>query len=129
MLNNSASRASSSGVAAGATGRTLSGVMAVNDEVLVRERVIGSIAAHRQELEELGVRSIALFGSVARGDQKAGSDVDVLVEVERPAGLLTYARIENHLATLLGRAVDVVPRDSIREQLRARILDEAVRVF
>jgi uncharacterized protein len=94
-----------------------------------RHDVLERLEAHREELEAMGVRYLAIFGSVARDEAGPNSDVDILVDLERPAGLLSLARLQNHLASLLGRRVDVVPRDSVRPQLEARIGREALRVL
>jgi predicted nucleotidyltransferase len=94
-----------------------------------RHDVLQRLEAHREELEAMGVRYLAIFGSVARDEAGPNSDVDILVDLERPAGLLSFARLQNYLASLLGRKVDVVPRDSVRPQLEARIGREALRVL
>jgi uncharacterized protein len=87
------------------------------------------IDAHESELRAMGVLSLALFGSVLHGDARPGSDVDLLVELERPAGLLKFARVENYLADILGCAVDLIPKSALRPQLRERVLLEAERVL
>jgi predicted nucleotidyltransferase len=94
-----------------------------------RHDVLERLEAHREELAAMGVRYLAIFGSVARDEAGPNSDVDILVDLERPAGLLSLARLQNYLATLLGREVDVVPRDGVRPQLEARIGREALRVL
>lgn len=91
--------------------------------------VLKRLLAHRDELEEMGVRYLAVFGSVARDEATPGSDVDLLVDLERPAGLLRLGRLHNYLAAVLEHEVDVVPRESIRPQLEHRISLEALRVF
>jgi len=93
------------------------------------QAVIQQLEARRAELANMGVRYLALFGSVVRGEADSDSDIDILVDLERPAGLLKHAHLENYLAALLGRAVDVVPRESVRPELEARITREAVRVL
>ena len=84
------------------------------------------LAAHRAEFEELGVRSLDLFGSIARGDSGADSDVDLLVEFDRPVGLFQFFRVQRRLEAIVGRPVDLVMKDAIKRQLRTRILAEAV---
>ena len=81
---------------------------------------------HRAELDSLGVRSLALFGSVARGEAGPDSDVDLLVDFHRPVGLFELIEVQEKLEGWLGRSVDLVPRDSIKRQLRERILAEAI---
>lgn len=94
---------------------------------MTREEVRRRLAAHRAEVEALGVRSLEIFGSVARGEAKAGSDVDLLVQFDRPVGLFHFFRVQRQLETILGCQVDLVMKDAIKPQLRARILEEAVR--
>src|SRR2546421_401298 len=84
------------------------------------------LSEHRAELERFGVRSLDLFGSVARGDSGPGSDVDLLVEFDKPVGLFHFFRVQRRLEAILGRPVDLVMKDAIKRQLRARILAESV---
>jgi len=75
--------------------------------------------------EKYGVYNVRVFGSAARGDAKADSDVDLLVDV-RPGVGLGFLTLWNELEDLLGREVDLVPEASLRESMRERILREAV---
>jgi len=77
---------------------------------------------------QFGVKSLALFGSVARDEAGPTSDVDLLVEFDRPTGYFGLVRLEQHLQTVLGRPVDLGTPNSLREALRRRVLQEAVRV-
>ena len=54
---------------------------------MTRDEIIRILTEHRAELEELGVKSLSLFGSAARGETTSGSDVDLLVEFSVPVGL------------------------------------------
>ena len=69
-----------------------------------------------------------MFGSVARGEEREGSDVDFLVAVEPGRSLLDLARLELRLEQLLGRRVDVVTEAGLREPVRAAALREAISV-
>jgi len=77
---------------------------------------------------ESGARQIRLFGSVARGAEAEGSDVDFLVTLDPGRTLLDLARLELRLERLLGRRVDVVTEGSLQEPIRAAALREAVNV-
>jgi len=90
------------------------------------EEIIAIIAARRAELDALGIRSLALFGSVVRGEAGPDSDVDLLVEFHRPVGLFEFIEAKERLEAWLGRPVDLVPRDGIKRQLRKQILAEAI---
>ncbi len=91
-----------------------------------RDEVLAILAGHREELRQRGVRSLALFGSVARDEAGPESDVDLLVELERPAGYFKLAEVKSYLEAILGRKVDLVTRGGIKRQLRERILAEAI---
>jgi len=67
-----------------------------------------------------------VFGSVARGDDDAGSDVDLLVELEDGVGLVGLAGLERELAALLGARVDVIPVESLKVGIRDEVLAEAI---
>lgn len=73
------------------------------------------------------MRTLDLFGSVARGEANEASDVDLLVEFVRPVGLFHFFRVQRRLEEILGRTVDLVMRDAVKPQLRERIFAEAVR--
>ena len=71
--------------------------------------------------------SLDLFGSVARDEASADSDVDLLVEFDRPIGLFHFFRVQQRLEEILGAPVDLVMRDAVKPQLRERIFAEAIR--
>ena len=73
-----------------------------------------------------GVRNIRVFGSVARGTMRSGSDIDLLVDLPDGIGLFALARLENELADLLDAPVDVVPAARLRAHLATQVLEEAV---
>ena len=80
---------------------------------------------HRAELQEVGVKSLKLFGSVVRGEAGPGSDIDILVEFCKPVGLLAFVRLKQRLSELLGAPVDLVTLDALKPALRDGILHEA----
>lgn len=86
------------------------------------------LLAHTNELRELGVASLALFGSLVRGDTKASSDVDVLVRFSKPVGLFEFLDTKAFLEDLFDAPVDLVTQDALKPQLREQILAEAVPV-
>jgi uncharacterized protein len=75
-----------------------------------------------------GASDVRLFGSVARGEEDADSDVDFLVRLEPGRTLLDLVRLESRLEHLLGRRVDVVTENSLAEPIRSKALNEAVVV-
>lgn len=79
-------------------------------------------------LKQLGINSLYVFGSVARGEAGVGSDVDIIVDFEGPATFDGYMALKEQLEELLGAPVDLVTRSALRPELKARIEGEAVRV-
>ena len=77
---------------------------------------------------ESGAGNVRVFGSVARGEERENSDVDFLVTLEPGRSLLDIARLEVRLERLLGRHVDVVTENSLRDCVRVTALSEAVSV-
>ena len=88
-----------------------------------------SLAAHRGELEALGVSTLGLFGSVVRKEASPQSDVDLLVEFTRQVGLFGFVRLHARLEGLLEHRVDLTSRSSVHPALRDIIEREAVNVF
>lgn len=72
--------------------------------------------------ERYRVRSLRLFGSYVRREQRPDSDLDVLVTFEEPPGLLKYIELENYLSDLLGIKVDLVMENALRPRIAERIL-------
>ena len=75
--------------------------------------------------QQCRAREISVFGSLARGDMKADSDIDFLVDFEEEYSLLDHARLLYMLEDLLGRKVDVVPRRALRPFLGDAVTSEA----
>ncbi len=94
---------------------------------MLRDQVLAAIAAHSDELRGLGVEALALFGSVARGEETPESDIDLLVTLTRPAGYFKLVRVQDRLSEILGRQVDLVPRKALRAELEEHVLAEAIR--
>ena len=92
-----------------------------------REDVLARIDRAAPELRAHSVKELWLFGSAAREELKAGSDIDILVDFNAPVTLFEFARLRRRLESLLGRSVDLVTRDALKPQLREQILREAVR--
>jgi predicted nucleotidyltransferase len=93
-----------------------------------REDVLARIDRAAPELRAHAVKELWLFGSAAREELNAGSDIDILVDFAAPVTLFELARLRRRVESLLGRSVDLVTRDALKPQLREQILREAVRV-
>jgi hypothetical protein len=87
------------------------------------------LRAHLPELRErYGVTYLGIFGSYVRGEQKKTSDVDILVEFDRPGTLLGFIHLQNDLMDLLGIQVDLVEKNGLKPAIRPYGLAEVVPV-
>ena len=77
---------------------------------------------------QFGVKSLLLFGSVARNEATATSDVDLLVEFNRPVGYFGLFALQDYLEKLLGCSVDLGTPNSLKPYIRERIMGELIRV-
>jgi predicted nucleotidyltransferase len=93
-----------------------------------RDDVIRRLQEHERELRRFGVRSLSLFGSVARDQAGPDSDVDVLVEFEGDPTFDGYVGLSLFLEELLGRRVDVLTPDGIKPRVRPLIEKDLLRV-
>ena len=80
-------------------------------------------------LRSYGVTRASVFGSSARGDARSDSDVDFLIRLGRPMGLISYARFVNELERSLNHPVDVVTEDSLNPHLKPFVLKEAKVIY
>jgi uncharacterized protein len=94
-----------------------------------RGAVLDLLSARRQELaDRFGVRSLALFGSMARGEAGPESDVDLLVEFRETPGLTEYMNLKFWLEERLGRPVDLVMKGALKSWARPTVEAESIRV-
>ena len=91
--------------------------------------VSGLLKHHQADLLQHGVKSLSVFGSLARGESTPSSDIDMLVEFNRPVSLFEFIRLKIYLEDLTGRRVDLVTPDAIRPSMRTAILNEAVQTI
>ena len=75
------------------------------------------------------VASLKVFGSVARGEEREASDIDILVRFVRPVSLLTLVRLERELSALFGRKVDLVTEQAISPYIRDAVLADARGIY
>ncbi|VVB44817.1 DNA polymerase III subunit beta [Beijerinckiaceae bacterium RH AL1] len=92
--------------------------------------VIEELRRHETELRKLGIDHLYLFGSVARGDADAASDVDLFFDHEKGSlGLFELMDVKQRAAEILGRPTDIMTRRSLHPRLRREIEDSAILVF
>ena len=91
-----------------------------------KEEVISKLRAHEPELKAAGIVRLAVFGSVARGDNSPESDVDLLADFDKTKRytLLTIGRLENHLADLLGTKVDSSSPEWLKKSVKSQVMRE-----
>ena len=90
-----------------------------------REHVLGRLGENREALLRFGVRSLGLFGSVARGESTASSDLDFVVEFERNT-FDAYMGLKEFLESLFDCPVDLVLARTLKPRLREPVLRETV---
>jgi len=83
----------------------------------------------RPILERYGATRAGLFGSLARGELKKRSDIDILVEIPQPLGLIAFVGLQQELAKALGRKVDVVEYETIKPRIKERVLAEEIPIL
>jgi predicted nucleotidyltransferase len=94
---------------------------------------LGEIEKKLKELkptlrDKYKVKTIGLFGSYIRGQQKGESDLDILIEFSEPIGLLTFIELEDFLSEKLEAKVDLVMRNALKSRIKDRIIKEAVNL-
>jgi predicted nucleotidyltransferase len=97
----------------------------------IADEVIGTLRRHEAELRQAGIEHLCLFGSVARGEADAASDVDLIASLNPAAriGLFGLAALEQRLASILGRKVDLVPEPIETPRFLARIAQDRKSAF
>jgi predicted nucleotidyltransferase len=94
-----------------------------------RQDVLTLTRSHQANLESLGVKTLELFGSVARDEASPTSDVDFLVEFSLEPTLFDLFKVQHYLEDLLGCSVDLGTRTALKAHLRVPVTQEAIRVF
>lgn len=94
-----------------------------------RQDILASLKKLKGEVSrEYSVKTLGVFGSVARDEQTGKSDIDLLVEFSKPVGFVTFMRLEHFLSEQLGTQVDLVTSDSLKPVIRQDVLAEVIYV-
>jgi predicted nucleotidyltransferase len=94
-----------------------------------RDDVLKILDANLAELRRrFGITSLRIFGSVARDEASADSDVDILVGYAEPPSFLEFMRLKGHLEDILGAKVDLITESGLKERARPSVEKDAIRV-
>jgi uncharacterized protein len=94
-----------------------------------QEAVVQILKQKNAELtEQFGVKSLLLFGSVARNEATPTSDVDFLVEFNRPVGYFGLFALQDYLEKLLGCSIDLGTPESLKPYIKEKVMGEMIRV-
>ncbi|HKZ57817.1 MAG TPA: nucleotidyltransferase family protein [Thermodesulfovibrionales bacterium] len=89
------------------------------------EEIKGILQKHKDELkEQYGLKEIGIFGSYVKGEQNEESDLDILIELEKPIGFVKFMKLENVLSRLIGIRVELVTKKALKPYIGQRILQE-----
>lgn len=89
------------------------------------EEIKELIQKHKEEFrKQYGLKEIGIFGSYVRGEQGTESDLDILIELEKPIGFVKFMRLERALSELLGIQVEMVTKKALKPHIGKRILQE-----
>ncbi len=89
------------------------------------DRILNKIRNSKTEIaKEFHIKEIGIFGSYIRGEEKADSDIDILVEFEKPIDLFRFLDLEERLSELSGRKVDLVSKKALKTHIGKEILKE-----
>ena len=96
-----------------------------------RDEVIAPLQNHRAELQRRGVVHAALFGSVARDEARADSDIDIMIDIdpENQMGVFEFVGLQRYIGGFFDRPVDVVEQAGLKALIRPSVLADAVYAF
>ena len=94
-----------------------------------KEKILKMLATNKERLKEkFNVKEIGLFGSYIRGEERKGSDVDILVDFTDTISLFAFIELEDYLTKTLGNKVDLVSKNALKPRIGSYILQEVIYV-
>lgn len=95
---------------------------------MIRDKVVNLLRDNISEIRKYKILKLSIFGSVARDQDSPHSDIDILIKFECPATFDLYIDLKFYLENLLGRKVDLVTEDAVRNEIREYIEKDLIRV-
>jgi len=93
------------------------------------EEVKAILEANKDNLKEkYKIKTIGIYGSLVRGEQKRRSDIDILVDFEVTIGFFKFLEMEEYLSELVGTKVDLVSRKALKPRIGKYILQEVIQI-
>ena len=97
--------------------------------MIARENILQSLKRIKNDIKGVyKIKSLWLFGSFARAEEKLNSDIDILVDFEKGADLFNLVALASFLEEQFGRRVDIVSKDALRPELKENIFKEMLAV-
>ncbi|MGQ0443997.1 MAG: nucleotidyltransferase family protein [Beijerinckiaceae bacterium] len=98
---------------------------------MTRDEIIRTLKEREADLRAHGVTHAALFGSLARDEQRPGSDIDILVDLDPSivATMFDYAGLKDYVASLFQGSVDVIDREALKPRFRPHATADAIYAF
>ena len=93
-----------------------------------KDEILKRLKADKAKLTKFNIKRLALFGSIARGEEKPGSDIDILVEFEGRSTFDQYMKLRFYLEETFGSHVDLLTRKGIRQEILPAVEKEAIYV-
>ena len=103
-------------------------VSQTNPTSINRDFVLSTLKKHSEDIQNLGVKSLALFGSTARNEATADSDLDFLVEFNAEITFKRYMKLKFFLEDLFNKNVDLVIKTDLKPQIKENVIKEAIYV-
>jgi predicted nucleotidyltransferase len=96
-----------------------------------RQAVIDTLRQHKEALNRHGVAHAGLFGSVSRGEERPGRDIDIMIDLNPEAHLsvFDYVDLKEYIASLFEKPVDVINREGLKPYVRPAAMLDVVYAF
>ena len=93
------------------------------------DQIIKKLREVRPVIEsKYNVKNLEVFGSYVHGEQKKGSDLDILVEFQEPVGIFQFMELEEFLEKRIGVKIDLVSKKALKPRIGKHILEEVISV-